>query len=121
MSKLNERLKQDRELRDAARAVLLADIDHARNSFSAKGVANRVGSRIGDGAVDVFETAKAQAGDNRGIIAALIGAVLLWLGREPILAALGLGEESGNEPLEPAAEETSENGEETPGGDDNEQ
>ena len=90
MSKLEERFREDRALRDAARKVLVDDIEHARTSFSAKGVANRVGTRIGDGAVDVFETARSGANDNRGIIAALIGAVLLWLGRQPILEAFGL-------------------------------
>lgn len=109
MSKLEERLKQDRELRDAAKAVLLADIDHARDSLSARGVANRVGTRIGDGALDVFATAKEHASDNRGIIAALIGAILLWLGREPLLEALGF-----------ADSEDEQGSEETPPGDNDE-
>ena len=87
MSKLEDRLAEDRKLRDAARAVLVADIDHARSSFSAKGVADRVGTRIGDGAVEVFDLAKKKAGSNGGIIAALIGAMILWLGREPLLEA----------------------------------
>ena len=93
MSDLEERLREDRELRDAARAVLMSDVEHLKSSLSAKEMFSRVGSRIGDGAVDVFETAKEQAADNRGIIAALIGAILLWLGREPILDALGLGDQ----------------------------
>lgn len=92
MSKLDQQLREDRALRDAAKAVLMADIEHARASFSAKGVADRVGTRIGDGAKDAFEVAKVNADDNRGIIAILIGAVLLWLSREPILEILGLKE-----------------------------
>lgn len=94
MSWREERLIEDRALRDAARAVLMADLAHARSSFSAKGMADRVGSRIGDGALDVLETAKETASDNRGIIAALIGAILLWLGREPLLEALGFGDDA---------------------------
>lgn len=90
MSRAEERLSEDRELRDAARAVFLADLDHAKTNFTAKGVAGRVGSRIGDGAKDVLEVAKVQAEDNRGVIAALIGAVALWLSREPILEIFGL-------------------------------
>ncbi|MFU7528890.1 hypothetical protein [Qipengyuania sp. ASV99] len=92
MSDLERRFIEDRAIRDAARAVLMADITHARASLSAKGVAARIGGRIGDGAKDVFEVAKAHSEDNRGIIAALIGAVLLWLGREPILEILGLSD-----------------------------
>ena len=104
MSRLEDQLIEDRRLRDAARAVLVADLEHARTSFSSKGLADRVGTRIGDGAVDVFETAKAQASDNRGIIAALIGALLLWLGREPILEALGLGAQTEDEGIEGEAD-----------------
>lgn len=92
MSKHLEQFHEDRAIRDAARAVLMADFEHARASFSAKGVADRVGGRIGDGAKDVIEVAKTQADTNRGIIAALIGAVLLWLGRDTILDVLGLSE-----------------------------
>ena len=90
MIKLDDQFIQDRALRDSARAVIMADITHARTSFSAKGVADRVGGRIGDGAKDVFEVAKSHSDDKRGIIAVLIGAVLLWLAREPIMEILGL-------------------------------
>ncbi|EAQ30097.1 hypothetical protein NAP1_04955 [Erythrobacter sp. NAP1] len=94
MSKLEQRLIEDRELRDAARANLMAEIEHAKEAFSAKGVFGRVGGRIGDGAKDVLEVAKFQAEDKRGILALLIGAILLWLGRQPLLEALGLDEET---------------------------
>lgn len=100
MSNLEERFREDRALRDAARAVLMADLEHMKSSLSTKGVFSRVSSRIGDGAVDVFETAREQASDNRGIIAALIGAILLWLGREPILDVLGLGEPDDGDAVE---------------------
>ena len=107
MSTLEERLKVDPALRDAARAVLIADLEHARNSFSAKGVANRVGSRLGDGALDVLETAKETASDNRGIIAALIGAILLWLGRQPLLEAFGLADAHEADTDEPTSDDIS--------------
>lgn len=92
MSRAEQRLREDRELRDAARANLMADIEHLRTSFSAKGLAGRVGNRIGDGAADVYEIAKDRADDNRGLIAVLIGAIALWLGRGPILEILGLSD-----------------------------
>lgn len=109
MKSIEERFYADRALRDAAKAVLLADIDHARTSFSAKGVADRVGTRIGEGAADVLDTAKDVANDNRGIIAALIGAILLWLGREPLFEALGFGDEAeaDADADEPVSENTS--------------
>ncbi len=93
MGKLDRQFEEDRRLRNTAKAVLMADIDHARTTFSAKGVADKTAGRIGDGAKDVFEVAKIHADDNRGIIAIIIGALLVWLGREPIMEALGLIEE----------------------------
>ncbi len=93
MTKLDPSFLEDRQLRDSARAVLMSDIAHAKGNFSAKGVADRVGGRIGDGAKDVFEIAKAHSADKPGgVIAALIGVVLLWLVREPIFEILGLVE-----------------------------
>ena len=92
MARLDHRFYEDRALRDAAKEVLLADIANARNSLSGKAIAERTMGRIGEGAKDVFEVAKGQADDNRGIIAALIGALLLWLSRDPIMEILGLSE-----------------------------
>ena len=107
MSNLEQRLQEDRAMRDAAKAVLLADLEHAKASFSGKGLTERLTDRIGDGAKDVFEVAKEQADDNRGILAALIGAVLLWFGREPLLELLGFGEpEEDNNHGAPDADET---------------
>ena len=90
MSKLEQELTEYRELRDASRAVLMADIDHAKSEFSPKGLTSRYLGGVTEGAKDVFEVAKVHAEDNRGIIALLIGAIVLWLGREPILEALDL-------------------------------
>lgn len=111
MKKLDPQFLEDRALRDAARGVFMADVVHARTTFSKKGLAERVGGRIGDGAKDVFEVAKTNADDNRGIIAVLLGAILLWLAREPILEILGFIpaedtdeiDEVANEPLEEAS------------------
>ena len=84
MSRLEERYEKDRALRDAARAVLLDDVDHARTNLTPNAIADRVTSRIGNGAKDVLDVAKDKAGDHRTLIAAIIAAVVLWFGREPI-------------------------------------
>lgn len=94
MTRLPAQFVEDKALRDSARDVLMADITHAKASLSAKGVANRLGSRIGDGAKDVIEVARVQADDKRGVLAILIGALVLWFTREPILNILGLGQVS---------------------------
>ncbi|TRD09916.1 hypothetical protein FGU71_12995 [Erythrobacter insulae] len=102
MSKLDRQFYEDRALRDAAREVIEADISHAKLSLSGKSIAGRVTERIGDGAKDVFEVAKTHGEDHRGIIAALIGAIILWFARGPILEALGLSdEEPGEDRMDP--------------------
>lgn len=92
MSPLEQQFREDKLLRDAAKANFFADLEHVKGTFSGKGLAERVVDRIGEGAKDVFETAKESTEDNRGIIAALVGAILLWISREPILEVLGLKE-----------------------------
>lgn len=101
MTKLPARFIEDRALRDAARAVIEEDIARIRASLDKQGVASRVSSSVGnsisgrirDGASDVLEQAKQQASDHRGVLALLVGAILLWLMRVPLLALL-LGEDS---------------------------
>lgn len=107
MTQLLTRYREDRALRDAAKSVVLSDIDHVRSSLSGKGMATRVADRIGDGAKDVLELAKAQADENRGIVAGLIAVVALWLTRGPILEILGLADD------EPVTDTDEETGEET--------
>ncbi|MCK0128456.1 hypothetical protein [Erythrobacter sp. F6033] len=92
MSKLDRQFYEDRALRDAAREVFIADLAHAKVSLSGKGIAARVAGNIGDGAKDVIEVAKVHGEDNRGVIAALIGALILWFARAPILEILGIEE-----------------------------
>ena len=117
MSPAEEQLREDRKLRDAARAVFLADLEHLRTSFSAKGVANRIGGRIGDGAKDVFEVAKMHADDKRGIIALIIGALALWFGRGSIMEILGLGEATDEDAALP---ENAQSGDDNPDDEDGE-
>lgn len=128
MSKLLGQFHEDKALRDAAKSVLLADIEHARTSFSPKGFADRVGGRIGDGAKDVYSVAKVHADDNRGIIATLIGAILLWISRDTILEMLGLDQTEMQTGAETETENTVEAEADTPApldglpdGDDDEQ
>jgi hypothetical protein len=96
MTRLPDRFAEDRRLRDTARAVLAEDIERLRASLAEEGIGSRVSSgvtatistRIRTGARDVLEQAKAQAGDHKGVVAMLVGAIVLWLAREPLLAWL---------------------------------
>lgn len=79
------KLQEDRLLRNAAFAVLKADVANLRADLAGKGVGERIVDRINEGAVDIFEEAVELADNNRGVLAALIGAVLLWFARNPIM------------------------------------
>ncbi|MGB3806814.1 MAG: hypothetical protein WA936_06425 [Erythrobacter sp.] len=103
MSNLERRFREDKALRDAAKRNFFADIAQTRAGLSGTGIAGRVAGRVSEGARDVFDTAKDQADDNRGIVAALIGALVLWFGRGPILDLLGLSGEEDDEIAEDAA------------------
>ncbi|MEO0591039.1 MAG: hypothetical protein AAFZ11_10835 [Pseudomonadota bacterium] len=103
MSHLPADFLEDRALRDAARAVLVADIEHARTSLSGKAVAARVAGTLGDGAKDAIDVAKTHADHNRGVLAGLIAILALWFAREPLLEIFGLVTES-EDPQEPTSE-----------------
>jgi hypothetical protein len=110
LSRLPDEFHQDRALRDAARGVLMADIEHARATLNGKGLADRVAGRVGDGAKDVFEIAKHHASDKRGILAGLVALIALWFAREPIGEILrnvfgGLLDEASDQPGENGASE----------------
>ncbi|AUX69886.1 hypothetical protein CHX26_10645 [Porphyrobacter sp. HT-58-2] len=113
MTRLPARFIEDRALRDAARAVLIEDIEHLRASLAEEGIASRVSSgvtgtistRIRTGARDVLAQAMAQANDYKGVLALLVGAIILFLARGPILdwiETLGLDEDVEDNPGEAA-------------------
>ncbi len=94
MSELPQKFIEDRELRDSARAVFLADLGHARGALSRKGLFDRftgwIGGRVGTGAKDVAEVAAASISANRSGIALLITALVVWFSRDAITEFLGV-------------------------------
>ncbi len=98
MTSLPRRFIEDKALRDAARQVLDADLEHFKGALAEQGIASRVRGqitgklrrRIAAGARDALEQAKGAAEDHRGVLAVLVGALVLWLARAPLLELLGL-------------------------------
>lgn len=76
---------EDRMVRDAARALVDADIANLRANYAARGIGDRVKERLEDGAAVVLEEAVSVAEDNKGVIATLIAAIVLWFARHPIV------------------------------------
>ena len=93
MSRLPDAFREDRALRDAARDVLKADVEHARASLTGKALVGRftgnVAGRVGAGAVDMVEVAKSHVDDKRGVLAIIIAFIALWFARGPIAEILG--------------------------------
>ncbi len=87
------RLLADRYIRDSARALVTADIEHLRNNLASKTLASRAVDRLSEGAADLYEEAVEMAEDNKGALAALFAAILVWFARNPIFDLLGFGAE----------------------------
>lgn len=90
---LRAQMIADRRLRDSAKALFKADVEFLRGDIERKGLGERAVGRLKSGAVEVYEEAVEVAADNKGALAALFAAILVWFARNPIFAALGLAEE----------------------------
>jgi hypothetical protein len=99
------RLREDRKLRDAALALVKADVDHVRADLKSRGVGARLADRIGEGASDVLDEAVEVADTHKGVLATLLAAVVLWFARNPILALFTDGDD-GEEDAEQEREAT---------------
>ncbi len=85
MSARRTRMLEDRYLRDSARALVEADIEHLKSDFAHKGLAERAIDRVKEGATDLYEEAVDVADDNKGALAALVAAIVVWFARNPIM------------------------------------
>ncbi len=94
MTGLREQVMEDRHLRDAARALVEADVANLRADLAVKSLGGRAVDRIADGASEVYDEAVEVASDHKGALAAILAALALWFARHPILEAL-FGEDAG--------------------------
>ena len=94
MTNRRAQMVEDRYLRDSARALLEADIEHLKSGLSQRGITERALDRVKDGAIDIYEEAVEVAEDNKGALAALVAAIVVWFARNPIFSLLGLEEDS---------------------------
>lgn len=89
MSDRRIRMLEDKYMRDSARALVEADIEHLKSDFAHKGLGERAIERVREGATDLYEEAADMAGDNKGALAALIAAIVVWFARNPIMELFG--------------------------------
>lgn len=98
MSDRRTRMLEDKYLRDSARALVEADIEHLKSDFANKTLGERAIDRMREGATDLYEEAIDVAEDNKGALAALIAAIVVWFARNPILEVFGLAVEPEDDP-----------------------
>ncbi|WP_435417672.1 hypothetical protein WAB17_12485 [Parerythrobacter aurantius] len=84
MTRLEEQLRADRQLRDQARSLVEADLDRVRSEWNARPLGSRAFDRIKDGAAELIETAHTKTEGKAGVAALLFGAVALWFASNPI-------------------------------------
>ncbi|RXZ66208.1 hypothetical protein [Pelagerythrobacter rhizovicinus] len=101
MSDLERKMIEGRALRDAALALVKADLAHLRVDLTAKGIGARVMDRVTEGANDVLDEATEVAENNRGVLLTLLAAVVLWLARNPLLSLFDEDDEQDEESEEP--------------------
>ena len=84
---------EDKYLRDSAKALFSADVEHLKADLAHRSVGTRLTDRAKEGAIDVYEEAMEMAADNKGALAALAAAVVVWFVRHPILSVFGMEDE----------------------------
>jgi hypothetical protein len=85
VSNAEQKLAEDKALRDSALAVFQADLRFIREDLSARSVAGRIADRLGDSALDMVDEAVDYAEHNKGRVAAAVTAAIVWFARTPIL------------------------------------
>jgi hypothetical protein len=88
MSDSGLRLAKDRAIREAALATFNANLAQVRNDLDARGIGGRIADKAGKEVRAGFDEALAIADDNKGIVAATIAALTLWLLRHPLIEGL---------------------------------
>ena len=98
------RMLEDKHLRDSARALVEADVEHIKADFANKGMAKRALFRRRENAGELYDEALDVADSNKGAVAAVFAALVVWFARNPLLDMVGLGIEQDDERTEPSDE-----------------
>lgn len=85
MNEAEQHLATDRANRSAARGLFDQRLARVKQDLAARSVPARAGARAREEVFDLLDHGINVARDSKGIIAATVGAVTLWLLRRPLL------------------------------------
>ena len=89
MSKANRLLADQRAARDRARAEFNRQLAQAKIDLAPAVLKRRIAAEVQKTSLSVAHQAIDIASDSRGIVAATVAALVLWLARKPIMAGAG--------------------------------
>lgn len=100
------RLTEYRALRDAAWAVVGADLETLRADLTAHGIGERIKDRAAEEAQDAWDNARDVASEHKGVVAGTLLALVAWFLRGPIGNALSalFGSDDDDDPEQPSDE-----------------
>jgi len=85
VSEGSDRLSSERDARDSARAAFTGRYLRLCDGLAEKGIGARVADNVKGKAKAAANEAVAIARENKGVVAATIGALVVWLFRKPLL------------------------------------
>lgn len=85
MSALKQRLKEDRQLRNAARAIIVDQYLRVRGGMSGKRVGQQLADRVSDDLIEGAREPRKLALASVPLVAAIAGAIAIWFARKPIM------------------------------------
>lgn len=80
-------LREDREVRNAAKGTFDANLAQVRADLDARGVGGRIADTATGGVKQAAAQALEVADQNRGIVAGTLAALVLWFARKPLQRA----------------------------------
>jgi hypothetical protein len=83
------RLAEFRALREESWRLVRDDLARLKSDMGMRGIGERVRDRIGEEAHEAWDYTRDVAAEHRGIVVATIAALIAWVLREPIIAAIG--------------------------------
>ena len=88
MTDLREKLREDRELRNAARSIIVDQFLRVREGLSGKQVGEQLADKVSDEFIDAASQPRQLLRTGAPLFSAIAGAAALWFAREPIMRLL---------------------------------